>query len=194
MTATFHLLWMVCALGAIVFAAVSACQLRQIGALAVGFASAAAWSSATQPPEPGWVGIFTAAAVGTSLFAPRSALAVVAWGGALGGLWTGLLELQGLSAWTATGIATGTLALTIVLTRTRAVFAPDVMLDEALLAVGALGVAVAILPGILDGWRAAANLNSGASTSHIAAPLWTTGLVIAFAAMGALHSLWSHRR
>ena len=45
------------------------------------------------------------------------------------------------------------------LARTRPVFSPETLREEALLIVCTLGLAVAVLPSVLDGWQAAANLN-----------------------------------
>ena len=81
------------------------------------------------------------------------------------------------------------------LTRSRPAFAPDVLRDEALLAVCLLGLVVAVVPGVIDGWQAAANLTVEPATPGPTTPIpvWTLTLVGMAMALGAVHSLWSRR-
>ena len=95
-TISFHALWMLCALGAVVHSATAARRIRDLTALAIGFAIAAFVASPQRLPDPTWVGIFSAAAAVVVLFRPRFAPVAAAWGGALGGILTAMTEVQGL--------------------------------------------------------------------------------------------------
>jgi hypothetical protein len=81
------------------------------------------------------------------------------------------------------------------LSRVRVTFAPDILRDEALLALCLLGLIVSVVPGVLDGWQAAANLTVEPSEVGPATPVpaWTLALVGTSLALGALCSLWSRR-
>lgn len=185
---------MSCAIGAIVSAAASSPRRSHLVALTVGFSVALAATWGARLPEPAWVGLLSAVAALVWLFQPRYALLASTWGGALGGIWAGLMTVQGVLPWVGVVLAGATVILTVALTRSYPAFAPEALLDEALLAMAALGVGLAALPAILDGWRAAGNLNASTDAAQIAVPTWTATLVIAFTVLGGAYSLWSHRR
>jgi hypothetical protein len=193
-TITFHALWMLCALGAVVFAAAAARRARDLAALSAGFAVAAVLASPEQLPDPRWAGLLAAGAAAVYLFRPRYAILSAAVGGGLAGMWTALLEVQGLPSPAATMLAAAVLILSARLTRVRPVFAPDVLRDEGLLAIGVLGLGAAVLPGVLDGWHAATNLTAVSEREVAAAvPVWTLALLLTSTSLGALYSLWSRR-
>ena len=194
-TVTFHALWMLCALGAVVYAAAAAPRVRDLAALAIGFVAAAMLAGPRRLPDPTWVGVISSGAAATVLFRPRFALASAAWGGALGGMLTAMTEVQGLHPIAAVALCATLLAITVWFARTRAAFAPDVLRDEALLAVCLLGLAVAIVPGVIDGWQAAANLTieSAAPAPSTPIPVWTLTLVATATALGAVYAVWSRR-
>jgi hypothetical protein len=109
-------------------------------------------------------------------------------------MWTALIEVQGLPSPAATMLAAAVLILSARLTRVRPVFAPDVLRDEGLLAIGVLGLGAALLPGVLDGWHAATNLTAVSEREVAAAvPVWTLALLLTSTSLGALYSLWSRR-
>jgi hypothetical protein len=63
-----------------------------------------------------------------------------------------------------------------------------------MLLVGVLGLSVAVLPGVLDGWQAAANLAAPSErTGAASVPMWTLAVLFMSWSLGALHSFWSHR-
>ena len=195
MTLSFHALWMLCACGVVVHAATAARRVRDLVALAAGFVIAVIVASPQRLPDPAWVGVVSAAAAVVILFRPRYAMASAAWGGALGGMLTAMTEVQGLHPIAAVA-AVGVLAATPAwLARVRPAFAPEVLRDEALLGLCVLGLVVAIMPGVIDGWQAAANLTIEPATSErtISVPTWTLALVGSAAALGAAYSLWSRR-
>jgi len=81
------------------------------------------------------------------------------------------------------------------LARVRPSFAPEVLRDEALLGLCLLGLVVAIVPGVTDGWQAAATLTiePAAPGPTTPVPTWTLALVGTATALGAVYSLWSRR-
>src|SRR5687767_12096530 len=186
---------MLCAFGVVVHAATAARRVRDLVALAAGFMVAAVIASPQRLPDPAWTGVVSAGAAVVILFRPRFAVASAAWGGALGGMLTAMTEVQGLHPIAAAASVTLLIAATVWLTRVRARFAPDVLRDEALLAVALLGLIVSIVPGVSDGWQAAANLTiePPATAPVTPVPTWTLAVVGTATALGAVYSLWSRR-
>jgi len=194
-TLSFHALWMLCALGVVVHAATAARRARDLSALAAGFVVAAMIASPQRLPDPAWVGVVSAGAAVVVLFRPRYAMASAAWGGVLGGMLTAMTEVQGLHP-IAAGAAVAVLAVTPAwLARVRSSFAPDLLREDALLGLCLFGLVVAILPGVTDGWQAAANLTIQPATPGPTTPIptWTLALVGTAMALGAVYSLWSRR-
>jgi hypothetical protein len=185
---------MLCALGAVVFAAAAARHVRERALMAGGFAAGALLAAPERLPDPATVGTLAAAAAVVYLFRPRYAIVSAAFGGALGGMWAALLEVQGLPSPAALIVAGFVLVLTAHLARTRPAFAPELLRDEGLLAIAVLGVAVAMLPTILDGWQAAGNLSVTAERAPASGiPMWTLTIILMSASLGGLYSLWSRR-
>jgi hypothetical protein len=57
-----------------------------------------------------------------------------------------------------------------------------------------LGLAVAVLPSVLDGWQAAANLNVRVeNVAREAIPSWALSVVATSTLLGAAYALWSRR-
>jgi hypothetical protein len=194
MTLTFHALWMVCALGAAVFAAAAHRRVRDRVALIVGFIAGLALVSPTGIPDVTVVGFVAAGAAALYLFRPRFSLVAVALGGSLGGVFASLLQLQGLPSWLALAVAAALLVVPVHLAATRPAFAPDVLRDEGLLAIAVVALTAAMLPGVLDGWQAAANLAATTDRATAAGlPLWTLALLLVASCLGALYSSWSRR-
>jgi hypothetical protein len=186
---------MLCALGTVVYAAAAAHGTRDLIALAIGFVLAAIAASPQRLPDPTWVGVISAGAAMLLLFRPRFSIVSAAWGGALGGMLTALTEVQGLHPAASTAPIVVLIAVVVCLTRMRPMFAPDALRDEALLAVSLLGLVVAVMPGVMDGWQAAANLTIEPATPVATTPIpvWTITLVGTATALGAVYSLWSRR-
>jgi hypothetical protein len=184
---------MLCALGAVVYAAAAARRTRDLAAFGAGFLIAAIAASPQRLPDPALVGVLSAGASVAILFRPRFQAASAAWGGALGGMLTAMTEVQGLHPIAAVAAPALLAATAVWLTRARPSFAPDVLRDEALLAVCLLGLVVAMMPGVIDGWQAAANLTIEPATPGPTAPVptWTLAIVGSAVALGAVYSLWS---
>lgn len=195
MTVSFHALWMLCAFGVVVHAATAARRSRDLIALAAGFSLAAVIATPQRLPDPAWVGVVTTVAAMVVLFRPRYAVVSAAWGGALGGMFTAMTEVQGLHPIAAVAAGAVLAATPAWLARERPSFAPDVLRDEALLGLCLLGLVVAIIPGVIDGWQAAASLTIEPATPGptTPVPMWTLALVGTATALGAVYSLWSRR-
>jgi type III secretory pathway component EscS len=186
---------MLCAFGVVVHAATAARRARDLAALAAGFIVAAIIASPQRLPDPAWVGVVSAGAAVVILFRPRYAMASAAWGGALGGMLTAMTEVQGLHPIAALAVVSVLTATAAWLARVRPSFAPEVLRDEALLGLCLLGLVVAIVPGVTDGWQAAATLTIEPATPGPTTPVptWTLALVGTATALGAVYSLWSRR-
>jgi hypothetical protein len=86
------------------------------------------------------------------------------------------------------------LAATARLAQTRPAFSPEALREEALLIVCTLGLGLAVLPSVLDGWQAAANLNVRIeNVAQQAIPAWALSVVAASTLLGAVYALWSRR-
>ena len=60
--------------------------------------------------------------------------------------------------------------------------------------VGTLGLGVAVLPSVLDGWQAAANMNvQMENVARQAIPVWVLSVVATSTLLGAAYALWSRR-
>jgi hypothetical protein len=186
---------MLCAVGVVVHAATAAHRVRDLAVFAVGFVIAAIAASPQRLPDPAWIGLISTGAAVVILFRPRLSVVSAFWGGTLGGILTALIEVQGLHPIAAVAAPALPAAIAVWLTRTRPAFAPDVLRDEALLGLCLLGLVVAILPGVIDGWQAAANLTieSAAPAPSMPIPAWTLTLVGTATALGVLHAVWSRR-
>ena len=194
MTVTYHVMWMLCALGAITFGAAAARSRGRMAAFWGGFAMAAAWGVWRGLPDAPVVGALAAVAVAAYLFLPRYGWIAAAGGGLLGAVWPELLWLQGISRVVAWPVVLLAIALAAWLARTRPQFAPKVLEDDALLVVMATGLVLAVLPGVLDGWQAALALNmSGPVAGADSLPRWLVAVVAGALLVGGMHSVWSRR-
>jgi hypothetical protein len=106
-----------------------------------------------------------------------------------------LLGAQGLSLYAALPLALLVPLASLHFTARRGGFVTPVMRDEALTGAILGGLVVAMLPGVLDGWRAAANLSvpGEAAASATMIPAWTLAIGAAALGGGAMYSLWSRR-
>ena len=193
-TLTYHALWMLCALGAVVFATAAASNRLAIAALVAGFVPAVFWWSGGRLPDAAMAGTLTLVAAAVYLFRPRLRIVASTVGGILGGMLSAMLQVQGVPASLSPLVAATPIAVAVWLTRARPSFAPEQLRDDAMLIVGVLGVSVAMLPGVLDGWQAATNLSAATERVPTAAvPAWTLLLIITTSSAGAAYSLWSRR-
>lgn len=116
-------------------------------------------------------------------------------GGAAAGLWSLVLTAQGLPTVLATVFA-ALLALSALLCAVhRPGFALPRFREEALVIVFILALAVALVPGVLEGWQqalglAAIDLTASAEEAYGASALLIAGL---FIILGCLYASWKHR-
>ena len=187
-----HAVGLLCALACATLAT-AARDRGGVLALAAAFALGAFWLE----PEARWAGGLVAAAAGLSLARPHgasAALSVSLAAGLAGGLWTRVLVGYGLPAWTAWLVAAAVLAAAASLARRDARFAPPGLRDDALAALGALGLAVAAVPAVTAGWRAAAAMNLEADgLVRPGVHPWVVVGVAAMVSLGGLHTLWRRR-
>jgi hypothetical protein len=193
-TVTFLALWMLCALGAATFASVAAPRRQWLVALAIGFVSVFVFSGPGQSPDPEVAGLFATAGAVVYLFRPRYAWFAMVLGGVLAGMLVQVLGLIGSPLALTLPLTVIGVAAIVWYARTRPVFSPETLREEALLIVCTLGLAVAVLPSVLDGWQAAGNLNvQGENVAGQAIPTWTVTVVAMSMLLGAAHALWSRR-
>ena len=124
MTLFFHLVWMLCALGAVVFAAASARDRRRAvgfgGGLIAGFVMAR-----PGPPDPALVGSLAVGAVAIFLFRPRYADLAAMLGGSVAGLFTAVLQAQGFPFLSTPFVVVTLSGVSAWLARSRSTFAPE---------------------------------------------------------------------
>ena len=185
-------LGLLCVLAATVFATTTARRWQDIAGLLAGFVSATLWLR----PEPAVVGTLTAVVALIQLLRPGWRTAGSAGAGVLAGLWA--LWLQGLG-WPLAPALMVSAALPVAaawLSLNRPSFAPVRVREEALFAVGALGVVVAAGPLVTTGWGSAAALNlpsSASATGPVAPAPWLFVAGAGVMLLGGVHSLWRRR-
>lgn len=185
-----HAVGLLCALAAPVFATGARDRLGAL-TLAAGFVIGIAWLQ----PDPGWTGAVVAATASLSLVRPAGApasraAALVA--GLAGGLWSRVLGGYGLPLWLACLLASGVIALAAAFSARDPRFAAPAVREDALAALGVLGLGVAAGPGVAAGWSAARAMNLAAE--DMVRPSVHPGVVLGVAAVVALGGLHTVRR
>jgi hypothetical protein len=193
MTLLFHGLWMLCAFATAVFAAAAICGWWSAAFALAGFALSATATGPAYLPDSTWLGVLAALVATLGLAWPRHWILTSLAAGAFAGIWASLFETQQLPMGPALVASAVVPALAAWLTMTRPRFAPPILRDEGLLAVFVLGVAVAIAPGVQEGWRSALALNLDSTSAGQAVPAWTMFLAGASVLGGGMYSLWSRR-
>jgi len=183
-----HAVGLLCALAASVFATAARDRYGAL-ALAAGFLVGSAWLR----PDPGWAGALVAATAGLLLFRPggsAAALGVPLVAGTAAGLWSRVLSGYGLPLWFACLLAAGVVAFAAVSAAREPRFAARSVREDALAALGVLGLVVGAAPGVAGGWRVAQAMNFAAG--DMVRPSVHPGVVLGFAAVvafGGLHTL-----
>lgn len=206
-TVTFHALALLCVFAAVVFAATAVRGWRSTAVALAGFA-VGALSAGPAGIDPALVAGLTALVAAVALTWPRRSpirargasrvvdghwIVTSASCGLLAAIWATMIRMQGLPAAPAYAVAAAVPALSAWLAARRPEFAPPILRDEALLAVIALGIAVAAGPSIADGWRSAMNLTVESGTFGRPVPAWTLALASLSLASGGAYALWSRR-
>ena len=187
---------MLCALGSVVFATATASIDAGLGratswiALGAGF-GLTIWLGSDRTIDASWIGGIVVLVAAWQLGRPGRALAMIGAAGALAGLWALLLQAIGLPGFLAVPGAAFAPIVSAYLSMRISRFAPDLLREEAMLAVLILALVVGMAPTVSQGWQSALALNmtekGGASTP---VPLWMLSLVGASMTLGGLYSLW----
>ncbi len=185
-----HALGLLCVLASVVFAAGITRRWQDFVALPAGLAVAVLWL----PPEPAVVGGLVALVTLSQLGRPGWRLAGAVGAGALAGLWTVWLRGWGLPTLPALIVSAAVPAVSAWLSLREASFAPVRIREDALFAVGALGLVVAVGPTVMAGWSSAAALNvSRGGAGAIGPGPWLFIAGAGFMLIGGVHSLWRRR-
>lgn len=186
-------LWYVCGFGLATFAAATPLRWSYAGLFALAWAGTSWLAGPDVLPTLPFAGVLTAAGAGFQLIRGNSPRVSAVLAGGLAGIWTGVLEIQGVPPLLSFFVALALPAAAAVLA-TRKGFAPDTLRDEALLFVSVLATFAAAAPAVHDGWRAALNLNlQDTGPVAVMLPFWTVALSAMAATCGGLYSLWSRR-
>ena len=191
MNLIFYALWMLCGLGAAVFATVEPGGRQRPLGLALGFAAAAVLALPGRLPDPAWTGGVVVLVAVFQLVRPGQRGLAAVCGGVLAGLWSALLKAQGAPLTLAVGLAAALPAVSTWLTARRPAFAPPALREEALLIVLGLALVVTVAPEVHGGWRSAVALNLGVEdTPREGVPPWGLLLSGAVLALGGFRSFW----
>jgi len=184
---------MLCGLGAATFAT-AAIGRWYAAAMALGFATATVWTGMERLPDPAWTGGAVALVAIAQLLRSRLLLLTAACGGALAGFMASLFHAKGLPFVPAIIGSALLPAIAAWMAARRRDFLPAALAEEALLLIFVLGLVVAVIPAISEGWSTALVLNRGANDSmNQAISSWVLLLSGASAMLGGLYSLWRHR-
>lgn len=194
LTATFVVMWMVCCLGAVTFASVAASSRRRTVVFVLSLAATAVASWWWGPLDAPVVGLLAAMAAALYLFRATYVPVALAGGGALAGMWPWIVQFDLVMTASAGAVALIAVAASWWLSRSRPAFAPSILQEDALLILMAGGIALGVLPGILDGWQSAVTLNaSAAPAAEATVPSWIAAAIVGSLALGVVHSVWSRR-
>jgi hypothetical protein len=190
----FTALLMLCGLGSASFATTASGKRETIAALALAIVIAAARIPADALPDARWIGCVVAAVAAIQIFRTDVRWIGPLCGGALAGLLGALVQIQGLPFAIGVLLAAAVPSVSAYLSGRRPKFAPEALREEAMLAIVALGLAVAVIPGINAGWQSALALNrdAGISSSQTIAN-WVLVLSAASVVLGGLYSLLRRR-
>jgi hypothetical protein len=194
LTLLFTALLMLGGLGAPIFATAAAGKRTGMVALAAGFMAALIGIRTQALPDPAWIGSVVAAVAAIELFRRDFRFLAPLCGGALAGLWSALLQIQGLPLAAAVIVAGLVPGIAVWLSARSRTFAPDALRQEAMLAMMAMGLAVAMIPNVAAGWQTAVALNRDeADRSKQIIANWVLVLSAVSVVLGGLYSLLRRR-
>lgn len=183
-------LWLVCGIGAAVFAAGPA-GVARMAAVVAGF-GLAAWAGTA---DAATVAGFAAVVAGCGVFRPAWTTLPAFAAGVLAGTLGGLLASQGVPSPVALIAAALVPGATMALAG-QGGFAPERVREEGMLLMLALGLGAAVGPAVLDGWRSAGSMNIAGNAAGEAAqamPGWVVSVTGASVLLGGAWSLWRHQ-
>jgi hypothetical protein len=191
----FHGLWLLCGLGAAVFAASIRQSWYNLATVGCGFLITAIEIDPSHLPEPVWVGASTAGLALLVLAKPSWAFLAALGSGALAGTLSALLQAQFMPRAAACLLVAVVVLLSLILASERPDFAPLPMREEAMLVLATLGLLLAIAPALVQGWQSALALNiAEKGGSDRAFPLWVIALGAGSALVGAFSAIRHSRR
>ena len=185
---------MLCGLGAPIYATTIEGRRYRLVACVAGFALALYFGRNGVLPNPSALGLVVAGCAALEVFRPRWSFLSPVCAGVLTAIFTMVLRIQGVPTVGAIAIA---LVFPIVagwLASRRDSFAPRNLREEAMLLMIALGILVAVIPEVSEGWRSAMTLNRDsdvASTPVIAS--WALVFGTTSALLGGVYSLLRRR-
>jgi len=187
-------LGLVCGLGAAVFAVAAARRRSDFLTAFLALLLTLAWTGFARVPAFGTVGLVVALGAAARIFRPTWPGISGLLTGFLAAVWIVLLDNQGFGVGAAALMGLGVPLVAAVLARTRPRFAPEPLLEDALLAVGALALVVAAGPTIADGLGTARaiNLPYASRTGTLSTMLFAMTGTSAVA--GGLYTLWWRNR
>jgi hypothetical protein len=185
---------MLCGLGTAVLAAVPARSWSTLGFLPLSFAATVLLIGPDRSPDSSRIASLVAIFGLLDLFRPRRDVWAAVGAGVSAGVWSVLLQLQGLPAVPSLIVAASLPGLSAYFATRRRAFASAQVRDEALVGVIALGLTTAVIPGVLAGWRSAIALNlEGGGDVNQMVPVWVLLVTGASVALGGLYSVWVRR-
>lgn len=187
-------LGLVCGLGAAVFSADAAKRRLDVAIALLAFAGTMAWSGFGRVPSFGMVGLVAAAAAAARIFRPGWPGVSGAVAGFLAAVWISLLDNQGIGPGIAVAMGAGVPAAAAVLARRRSRFAPETLVEDAVLAVGGLALIVAAGPTIADGLGTAGAINLPYNSRAGTLPALFVVMTALAAAAGGGYTLWWRNR
>lgn len=185
---------LLCGLGTAVFAAAAAQRRTNLAVGLVSVVLTLGWSGFELVPRFGTLGLGIAVAAGFRIFRPAWNLPVAVLAGILPGVWIGLLAGEGLPLVAAVVAALGTALVSAFLARSRPAFAPESLIEDAMLALGVLALLVAAGPTMADGWRTAQAINLPYASRSTALHAFFIVTTILAAAAGGGYTLWWRNR
>ena len=191
MSVTSHIFWLLCAFGSVALAAVPArTPVIPLLAVSLGCAAGSWWLSFRPIPPLETIGLVIAVAGGAGLYSTRAALPAAVIAGMSSAAWAFSIRGSGAPLAGALLVAAMPAVLTAFLTSTRTAFAPPAVRDEALLLASVLGLAAAVTPGVVAGWKSANVLNIHDAAQASTLPAWTLGLIAAVVGAGGAYTWW----
>jgi hypothetical protein len=188
--------WLLCGLGAAVFAAAFPQSWYTRAAVLLGFIATSLWTNLAGVPAAADIGTL-AAVMSILVLAERSSpLFSGLSGGALASILSAHLQLQKVPEEAAWPLSVAVLLAALILAAVHEGFTPERMHEEALLGIGTLGILIAAIPELAAGWQSALGLNVSEKTAEnvTTIPTWALLSVGVSCSAGAAWTLFRSRR
>jgi hypothetical protein len=184
-----------CAFALVVFAAAGA--RSYIGPAVAAAGAVLTWFvlPAGSLPDPVWGALAILLLTALLLLQPERRMLASAGAGASAAAWLALLVGQGLPALPSFAVTLGVAAAVFALNRRDHRFAPDELVEEALLVCLAYSMLIACWPAVSSGYGSAIVF----TTERVSAPdttsaPWALQLSLSLIVLGGLYGFWKRRR